>query len=293
MVETWALFAITTVLLCGVSGIVSKLALNNAPSSVLVIASFIVIMPASLLLLAYYILFIGLEGVELGCVALGIVAAIFANLGFFLYFDALEKGPVLLIGSITSAYPAVIVVTAILLMGDQLTLIQAIGTMVVISGVVTLLYIHGTATGKAKIPRIALLLSVLTIFSWATWGISLKTAFDGGLDVLLYLGLATLVMPPLTIGYLKLRNRGTKLSLPKYSLPLILAIISVEIEQLGFYTETLSVNTGQASLVFPVVASYPVVTVVLAYAFLKERLSLRETLLVLAVVTGIVLVAVI
>jgi transporter family protein len=293
MVETWALFAITTVLLCGVSGIVSKLALNNAPSSVLVIASFIIIMPASLILLAYYILFIGLEDVELGCVALGIVAAVFANLGFFLYFDALEKGPVLLIGSITSAYPAAIVVVAILLMGDQLTLIQAIGTITVITGVVTLLYIHGTATGKAKIPRIALLLSVLTVFSWTTWGISLKTAFEGGLDVLLYLGLATLVMPPLTIGYLKLRNRGTKLSLPKYSLPLILAIISVELEQLGFYTETLAVSTGQASLVFPIVASYPVVTVVLAYAFLKERLSLRETLLVLAVVTGIALVAVI
>jgi len=292
MVETWAAFAITTVLICGISGIVSKLALNNAPSSVLVISSFIIIMPVSLILLTYYVLFIGLAGVEIIYIAMGLVAATFANLGFFLYFDALEKGPVLLIGSITSAYPAIIVVAAILLLGDMLSFVQAAGCMLVIAGVISLLYLHGTATGPRKIPRVALVLSILTVLSWATWGIVLKAAL-GGLDVLLYLGLSTLVMPPLTLGYLKVRNREEKISFPKYSLPFILAIISVELEQLGFYTETLSVNYGQASLVFPVVASYPVVTVVLAYAFLKERLSLKEALLVFAVVSGIVLVAIV
>jgi transporter family protein len=292
MVETWAAFAITTVLLCGISGIVSKLALNNAPSSMLVISSFIIIMPVSLVLLTYYVLFIGLAGVEIIYIAMGLIAATFANLGFFLYFDALEKGPVLLIGSITSAYPAIIVVAAILLLGDMLSFVQATGCVLVIAGVVSLLYLHGTATGPRKIPRVALVLSILTVLSWATWGIVLKAALSG-LDVLLYLGLSTLVMPPLTLGYLKLRNRGAKISMPKYSLPFIFAIISVELEQLGFYTETLSVNYGQASLVFPVVASYPVVTVVLAYAFLKERLSLREALLIFAVVSGIVLVAIV
>ena len=292
MVETWAIFAIVTTLLCGVTGIVSKIALNNVPSSVLVISSFIVIMPISFALLAYYVLFIGLEGVSLWYVFLGLVAAVFANLGFFMYFDALEKGPVMLIGSITSAYPAVIIVAALLVLGEWLTLVQAVGVIMVVAGVVSLLYIHGTATGKAKIPRVALILSILTIASWSLWGVTLKVALEG-LDVLLFWGLSTLVMPPLTLGYLKLRSSGRPIKMPKYSVPLIFAIISVEMEQLGFYTETLAVNAGPASLVFPVIASYPVVTIVLAYAFLKERISLKEALLIFAVVTGIVLVSVI
>jgi len=116
-----------------------------------------------------------------------------------------------------------------------------------------------------------------------------------GLDVILYFGLAALVMPPLTLGYLKLRNPGKTLrktlAIPSYSLPLILAVISIELEQLGFYNETLAVSTGPASLVFPVIASYPVVTIVIAYALLKERISLKEALLIVAVVTGIILLS--
>jgi len=292
MVETWAAFAITTVILCGISGIISKIALNNVPSSVLVISSFIVIMPISLILLVYYITFIGLEGVSLYYVVLGIVAAIFANLGFFMYFDALEKGPVMLIGSITSAYPAVVIVGAILLLGEWLTFIQAIGAIMVVTGVVALLYIHGTATGKTKIPRVAIVLSILAIISWSIWGLTFKAALEG-LDIILFWGLSTLVMPPLTLGYLKLRSHGERIQIPKYSIPLVFAIISVEVEQLGFYTETLAVNAGPASLVFPVIASYPVVTIILAYAFLKERISMKEAILIFAVVTGIVLVSVI
>jgi len=289
-IEPWALFAITTTILCGISGIVSKLALNNAPSSVLVLSSFIVIMPVSLTLLAYYAIFIGFEGIELSYVVLGLVSAVFANLGFFLYFDALEKGPVMIVGSITSAYPAVIIVAALLFLGETLTPLHMIGVAMVIAGVITLLYMHGTATGKTRIPRVALILCILTIFSWSTWGISLSVALDG-LPILLYLGLSTLVMPPLTLGYLKLRGNGERIKMPKYSLPLILAIISVELEQLGYYTETLSVSSGPASLVFPVVASYPMITIVLAYFLLKERISLKEALLIFAVVTGIVIVS--
>jgi len=292
MVETWVAFAITTVILCGISGIISKIALNNVPSSVLVMSSFIVIMPISLILLTYYIMFVGLDGVSLYYVVLGIVAAIFANLGFFLYFDALEKGPVMLIGSITSAYPAVVIVGAILLLGEWLTFIQAVGVIMVVTGVVALLYIHGTAIGKTKMPRVALVLSILAIVSWSIWGITFKAALEG-LDIILFWGLSALVMPPLTLGYLKLRSRGERIQIPKYSIPLVFAIISVEVEQLGFYTETLAVNAGPASLVFPVIASYPVVTIILAYAFLKERISMKEAILIFAVVTGIVLVSVI
>jgi len=68
-------------------------------------------------------------------------------------------------------------------------------------------------------------------------------------------------------------------------------VISIELEQMGFYNETLAVSTGPASLVFPVIAAYPVVAIVIAYGFLKERISLKEALLILAVVTGIILVS--
>ncbi|MEM4262989.1 MAG: EamA family transporter, partial [Thermoplasmata archaeon] len=70
-----------------------------------------------------------------------------------------------------------------------------------------------------------------------------------------------------------------------------LAIISIEIEQLGFFSETYSVSLGQASLVFPIVASFPIITVILAFGLLKERLSKIEWLMVFMVIIGLILVS--
>jgi transporter family protein len=292
--ESWVFFAILAVLLTGTAGVISKYALRNATVSTFVISSFIVIMPVSIALLSYYILAKGLGGIEPIYFVLGLLSAFFANLGFFLYFDSLERGPLLIVGPITSAYPAIIVVVALLVFDEMLNPLQALGVTLTIAAVITLLYLHGASMGRMKCPRSALGLAILVVISWGAWGILLKAALTG-LDVILYLGLSALVMPPLTLGYLKLRNRGKSmremLKIPAYSIPLIFAVISVELEQLGFYNETLAVSTGPASLVFPVIAAYPVVTIVIAYAFLKERISLKEALLIFAVVTGIILVS--
>jgi transporter family protein len=291
---SWVFFAILTVLLTGIAGVISKYALRSATTSTLVMSSFIVIMPVSITLLLYYVLANGLGGVEPMYIALGLLSAFFANLGFFLYFDSLERGPLLIVGPITSAYPAIIVVVALLVFNETLNPLQAIGVTLTMAAVITLLYLHGASMGRMKCPRSALALAILAVISWGVWGILLKAALTG-LDVILYLGLPALVMPPLTLGYLKLRNPGKTLrktlKIPSYSLPMIFAVISVELEQMGFYNETLAVSTGPASLVFPVIAAYPVVTIVIAYAFLKERISLREALLIFAVVTGIILLS--
>jgi len=291
---SWVFFAILTVLLTGIAGVISKYALRSATTSTLVMSSFIVIMPVSIILLLYYVLANGLGGVEPMYIALGLLSAFFANLGFFLYFDSLERGPLLIVGPITSAYPAIIVVVALLVFNETLNPLQAIGVTLTMAAVITLLYLHGASMGRMKCPRSALALAILAVISWGVWGILLKAALTG-LDVLLYLGLPALVMPPLTLGYLKLRNPGKTLretlKIPSYSLPIILAVISVELEQMGFYNETLAVSTGPASLVFPVIAAYPVVTIVIAYAFLKERISLKEAMLIMAVVTGIILLS--
>jgi len=291
---SWVFFAILTVLLTGIAGVISKYALRSATTSTLVMSSFIVIMPVSIILLLYYVLVTGLGGVEPMYIAIGLMSAFFANLGFFLYFDSLERGPLLIVGPITSAYPAIIVVVALLVFNETLNPLQAIGVTLTMAAVITLLYLHGASMGRMKCPRSALALAILAVISWGVWGILLKAALTG-LDVILYLGLPALVMPPLTLGYLKLRNPGKTLretlKIPSYSLPIILAVISVELEQMGFYNETLAVSTGPASLVFPVIAAYPVVTIVIAYAFLKERISLKEALLIMVVVTGIILLS--
>lgn len=298
MMETWVPLSLLTVILCGVSGIVSKMVLRSVPSSSLMMASFLIIMPTSLFLLIAYIWKVGLDGVDLASILLGLATALMANLGFFLYFDALERGPITIVGSVTAAYPAIIIVLAIVLLGETLTPFQGIGVTGIILGVVSLTYIHGLAGVKSTCPPIAITLSIIAFLCWGAWGVMLKIVLES-LDVVLYIGLSSLVMPFLTSTYLRLKGESI-FSFGEFrdvfkasaaSLPAILAIISIEAEQLGFFSEAFAVSSGPASLVFPVVASYPVVTIVLAFFLLHERISKKEYLLIALVLAGIILIS--
>ncbi|HDP97171.1 MAG TPA: DMT family transporter [Euryarchaeota archaeon] len=298
MMETWISLSLLTVILCGVSGIISKIVLRSVPSSSLMMASFLIIMPTSIFLLIAYIWKVGLEGIDATYVLLGLATAFMANLGFFLYFDALERGPITIVGSVTAAYPVIIIVLAILLLGETLTLLQGAGVTGILFGVVALTYIHGLSGEKTACPRVAIALSIMAFLCWGAWGVMLKTALES-LDVVLYIGLSCLVMPFLTFAYL--RQKGENLfSFGEFrylfkasaaSIPAVLAIISIEAEQLGFFSETFAVSTGPASLVFPVVASYPVVTIVLAFFLLHERISMKEYLLIALVLAGIIIIS--
>lgn len=106
-----------------------------------------------------------------------------------------------------------------------------------------------------------------------------------------YLGLYSLVLPPLFLTYLKYKRIPREQILPKWSLPVIIAVIAVLVGQLGLFADTAAVSIGEAAVVFPLIASYPIVMILLAFAFLKERLSRRDILLVFAVIIGIVLIS--
>lgn len=298
MIDAWVPLSLLTVVLCGVSGIISKMVLREVPSSSLMMASFLIIMPTSFFLLLAYIWTVGIDDIDLAAVLLGFATALMANLGFFLYFDALERGPLTIVGSVTAAYPAIIIVLAIFLLGENLTLIQAFGVSGIVFGVVALTYMHGLSGVKSTCPPIAIALSVMAFLCWGAWGVMLKTVLES-IDVVLYIGLSCLVMPFLTFSYLRLKGKNIfgfgefkhVFKASAASLPAILAIISIEAEQLGFFSETFAVSSGPASLVFPVVASYPIVTIVLAFFLLHERISRKESLLISLVLVGIILVS--
>jgi len=68
---------------------------------------------------------------------------------------------------------------------------------------------------------------------------------------------------------------------------LLLGVVAGSVNGLGTWLLFRSLDRGaKASVAVPLTALYPVVTVVLAFAFLSERLSLREWLGVALAVCG-------
>jgi drug/metabolite transporter (DMT)-like permease len=71
----------------------------------------------------------------------------------------------------------------------------------------------------------------------------------------------------------------------------MIAIMASEVGNIGFFLEVNAVAGGPASIVFPLVAATPLVVVLLAYGFLKERLTRNELALIALVIAGIIMIS--
>ncbi|HEX9906906.1 MAG TPA: EamA family transporter, partial [Thermoplasmata archaeon] len=91
-----------------------------------------------------------------------------------------------------------------------------------------------------------------------------------------------------------LRHKGATKSVlfPKWTVPVIGAVVVAELWQLGYFAETSAVSEGAASIVFPLISAYPVVTILGARIFIKERLSKVDWMILGFVVLGILLISV-
>ena len=112
--------------------------------------------------------------------------------------------------------------------------------------------------------------SVLTIVLWGAWGVASKIASDG-VDAKTYQIFYTLGLLPLIL--LVLRSPRLRQGTERRA-GIAWAFVTGILGGLGniAFFHALVVG-GKASIVVPVTALFPIVTVVLAMIFLKERLS--------------------
>ncbi len=127
--------------------------------------------------------------------------------------------------------------------------------------------------GFAKIPR-WLFWSLLTIVLWGTWGLVSKVA-SAGMDAYVNQLLYTTGLVPLMI-FVAWTVRRQHSSEPRRvrAQGIFWAFLTGILGGVGniFFFEAL-VKGGKASVVAPVTALFPMITVLLALVFLKERLG--------------------
>lgn len=282
--------ALLAVFLYGISQVIGKYAIRTMTPPNMVTINFFFTMPVYIALLLGSILFIDLGDIGLSYVVMGLLAALFGRAGYYTYLEALKSGPVMVVGSITAAYPAIITILAITVLDESITVFQGFGVAIILFGLIGLSFSRGSTGGISDFTRTSLLFSIITLLLWGAWGIFAKVALME-LPVLFYLGLYTVVLPPLYLAYLKQKETPMRRTIPRWTFPVIVFVLAVAIGQVGMVADTTAVSLGAAAVVFPLIASYPIVTILLAFIFLKERLMLRDQLLVLAVVLGIILIS--
>ena len=289
MASEWILIALVAAVLYGVSQVAGKYVIDKLSAPMMVSINFVVTMPIYIVFLIAFIIGLGPWLTSIEPVIYGLIAALLGRAGYYLYLEAVERGPVMIVGSITAAYPAIITVLAITLLHEDITMLQGIGIAVITCGMIGISLSHDSSSGRT-LSRTSLILSFLTLAVWGVWGVFVKLALDS-LPIIYYLGLYALVLPPLYFVYARQKKASGVQMIPKWSRPVMIAAVAAGIGQVGLLADTTAVSWGEAAIAFPLIASYPIIMILLAYAFLKERLSRRDLLMVATVVAGILMVS--
>lgn len=134
-------------------------------------------------------------------------------------------------------------------------------------------------------------LTALTILMWGFWGFFGKLALDRRMSPLTVFLAEILVSAACAVPLLFLlrRGQGGGAAAAEYAPWNVFGLLSGAGLALGLLFYYLALEKAQASVIVPLTAVYPVVSVLLSYFVLGERLRLVQWLGVLLVVLGVVL----
>lgn len=223
-----------------------------------------------------------------GAVVVGCIAAI----SYLTFYVALRLGPMAVVSPVGSAYGAVAVVLAVLVLGESLTGLQALGTCLATLGVLMVsVVVDGRRSTRFVGPGIPFVVVALLAWGAMTVGVAALVRGVPLLPVLLVLRTTTMV----TV-WIVLVGRALvvdhRLSLPR-TLPrraVGLALLAGCLDIAGYVIYATGLQVSLAWLVGLSSSFGPAVAFLFAVAFLGDRLRPVQWLGLAALALGVVLV---
>lgn len=203
------------------------------------------------------------------------------------YYYIVSKGDISLTGTILSTYPLVTVICSGIFLKEQTSIVQKLAVGLTILGSV----IIALPTKKGDIKKFKL-------EDWVIWA-SLGAIMMGFADFLAKIAInmsdgwtytftSGVSFIPVTIVLYLLDKKGR--ALPKFNLKKFLpTFIGVTMVEIGLVPFNLAFASGLASLAGPVSTTYVIITVILAFIFLKEKVTKIQLAGITSTVIGIIL----
>jgi drug/metabolite transporter (DMT)-like permease len=205
----------------------------------------------------------------------------------FLFYRGLEVGRASIITPVFSAYAIVAILLSFAALGEVLTPLQIACIALTLIGVITIsVRPDPTERSNSGIPY-----AVGAMFSAGVGAVLIKlVADDIGEIGSLFFNRTIAVLALVVVGALFLRSH-LRLGVGK-EFPVMSILLIGLTEFVAIFTFVVGVTVGMVSIVSTLSSASPVVTVVLAQTFLRERLDKIHKLAVAAVILGILFLSV-
>jgi uncharacterized membrane protein len=203
----------------------------------------------------------------------GVIASIFFAIGMIFYYVALDMkfSKISIVSSITGAFPIITVLLAVIFLKEKFPILAMFGIVFVICGSILL----GIKELKEKYNKRIYILSFFCMILWSVGDVLAKVSIDMSSHIyfmLLYFVIGFIIWNLYYITYSK------KLSVALFTLGSIFIYLAFE--------------SGLVSLVSPITNGYPILTVVIAHSFLKEKLTINQKIAIALFILGTILVGV-
>ena len=246
--------------------------------------------------LAATVYFIWVHELELLSTANWLELAGLSVLGVLMYiafYSALRVGPVALISPIVSAYAVVVIALALMFAGETLNLVQILGAVGTIGGIVTLSFEPGAFLNKGRNNRriiaIGIALALVTALGIGIWQFTVGVlSRDVGWFLPVYVSrMMTLgLLIPMTIIMRQWRMRSL-------TIPLVLGvIITGVVETGGFFAFARGSEIGSISIVAAASVTYPLIPMMGGILIFGERLTRHQWIGLGVTLTGLFVLAI-
>ena len=210
--------------------------------------------------------------------------------GTLAFYKGLTEGQVSLVSPIGASWAMITVVLSVVFFKEVLQTNQIIAIILIISGIIL---VSVNLKELLKIKRLTLLGGIKEgLIAMLAWGISLflmvpvSKALSWFLPVfaLKLFGLLFLVI------YTMFSKKSLKIDL---QIPLLILLFLIGfLDIIAFFAYSFGVEREYASIVAPVAASFPLVTIILARIFLKEKIVFNQALGIAGVIAGLILISI-
>jgi len=264
----WLPFSLATIMLYGIGQVFAKETRTNVSS-----ANLLLLLSCNMLVMwgIYWIVFRKPGSYDSGVWLQAAIGAALSGFAYVAYYESLKRGKVSIVGTIAGAYAPWTVILALIFLGETMSWGEAIGVVLVVGSM--LLFTYSTnGNGEKRTELIGIAFAIVSLFFWGTSAAVAKGAIDeiGNTN---FIGVYALVCPTIWLFYWLGREKG-RFDMPKsnrWILELSLLCFAG-----GGITLYLAIQNGPVSIVSPITNLYPLVTIAVAKARLKESLTVRQ-----------------
>lgn len=218
-----------------------------------------------------------------------IVVSLGQLIAYLAFYKGLEKSKVSLVSPIGSSWGLIVAMLGIIILGEKLTFFKIIAVISIITGIVLLSTDIKKLSKSVKVETLSgVKEGVIAMFGWGLslflLGIPTKE-----LDWFLPAYIFRLFLIIMLGGYIYIKKEPFIKNKEKFPLNLLITIGALDI--FAFFSYSYGITSADSSLVAPIASAFVLVSISLAWIFLKEKINRSQLLGISGIIIGLILIS--